>query len=96
MDEQRARDERRARARHPASGNADVGAGDEHDRGGLSIDCASCAMQHTVACDDCVVTFICSRTADDAVVVDVDEWRAVKLLQDAGLVPKLRHRRRTG
>ena len=57
---------------------------------------AVCAMQHTVACDDCVVTFICSRTADDAVVVDVDEWRAVKLLQDAGLVPKLRHRRRTG
>ena len=96
MDEQRARDERRARARHPASGNGDVGARDEHDRGGLSIDCASCAMQHTVACDDCVVTFICSRTADDAVVVDVDEWRAVKLLQDAGLVPKLRHRRRTG
>jgi hypothetical protein len=53
-------------------------------------------MQHTVACDDCVVTFICSRTPEDAVVVDVDEWRAVKLLQDAGLVPKLRHRRRTG
>jgi hypothetical protein len=101
MDEQRARDERRARARHPASGRADTGWSDPNeddglDRGGLSIDCASCAMQHTVACDDCVVTFICSRTADDAVVVDVDEWRAVKLLQDAGLVPKLRHRRRTG
>lgn len=67
------------------------------DRGeGLSIDCNSCAMQHTSACDDCVVTFICSRTPDDAVVVDVDEWRAVRLLQDAGMVPKLRHRRRTG
>ena len=53
---------------------------------------ARCAMQDTSACDDCVVTFICSRGADDAVVVDVDEWKAVRLLQDAGLVPKLRHR----
>jgi hypothetical protein len=53
-------------------------------------------MQDTSACDDCVVTFICSRSADDAVVVDVDEWKAVRLLQDAGLVPKLRHRSKTG
>ena len=62
----------------------------------LVIDCEQCVMQHTDACDDCVVTFICSRTPEDAVVVDVDEWRAVRLLQDAGLVPKLRHRSRTG
>jgi len=78
---------------HPTQTTAaDAGSGG----GGLSIDCASCAMQHTSTCDDCVVTFICSRTPDDAVVVDVDEWRAVRLLQDAGMVPKLRHRRRTG
>lgn len=63
---------------------------------GLAIDCTSCVMQHTSACDDCVVTFICSRTPDDAVVVAVDEWRAVTMLQQAGLVPQLRHRRRTG
>ena len=37
----------------------------------LTIDCASCAMQHSDACDDCVVTFICSRDADDAVVIGV-------------------------
>lgn len=68
----------------------------ERADGNLSIDCSSCVMQHTTACDDCVVTFICSRAPDDAVVVQVDEWRAVTLLQDAGLVPRLRHRRRTG
>ena len=62
----------------------------------LHIDCAACAMQHTDACRDCVVTFICSRDPDEAVVVDVDEWKAVRLLQDAGLVPRLRHRSRTG
>ena len=64
--------------------------------GTRSIDCRTCVMQATSACDDCVVTFICSRDEDDAVVVDVDEWKAVRLLQDAGLVPKLRHRSRTG
>lgn len=62
----------------------------------LCIDCDSCVMQHTDACTDCVVTFICSREPDEAVVIDVDEARALRLLGEAGLVPHLRHRRRTG
>lgn len=62
----------------------------------LTIDCATCTMQATDACDDCVVTFICSREPDEAVVIDVEEVRALRLLHDAGLVPGLRHRRRTG
>ena len=44
-------------------------------------------MQHTEACADCVVTFICSREPDDAVVIDVAEVRALKLLAESGLVP---------
>jgi len=62
----------------------------------LRIDCAECSRQHTEACDDCVVSFICSREPDEAVVVDVAEARAMRMLGDAGLVPRLRHRRRTG
>lgn len=62
----------------------------------FTIDCEQCVMQHTDACGDCVVTFICSREPGDAVVVDVGEYRALKLLADSGLVPELRHRRRTG
>jgi len=62
----------------------------------LVIDCEQCVMQHTDACDDCVVTYICSREPGDAVVVDVEEFRALRLLSDSGLVPGLRHRRRTG
>jgi hypothetical protein len=53
-------------------------------------------MQHTDACEDCVVNVICSREPDEAVVVDFDELRALRLLGDAGLVPVLRHERRTG
>lgn len=57
----------------------------------LTISCTDCALQHTAACDDCVVTFICNREPDDAVVVDVTELRALRALGDGGLVPRLRH-----
>jgi hypothetical protein len=53
-------------------------------------------MQHTSACDDCIVTFICNRDPGEAVVIDVADARAVRLLGDAGLVPRLRQVRRTG
>lgn len=46
----------------------------------VRIDCDECAMQHTEVCADCVVTFICSRQPDEAVVVDVAEVRALRLL----------------
>jgi hypothetical protein len=62
----------------------------------LTIDCDDCELQATSACDDCVVTFLCDRDAGDAVVIDVAEARAVRLLGQAGLVPGLRHARRTG
>jgi len=62
----------------------------------MTISCDDCTMQHTSACDDCVVTFICGREPDDAVVIDVAEARAVRLLSDAGLVPKLRYSRHAG
>lgn len=62
----------------------------------LRIDCDECVMAGTDACADCVVTFLCSREPDDAVIIDVSEIRALRLLGEAGLAPRLRHRRRTG
>jgi hypothetical protein len=62
----------------------------------LTIDCAVCVMNHTSACDDCVVTFLCERDPDEAVVIDACQERAVRLLQRAGMVPALQHRRRVG
>ena len=62
----------------------------------LTISCGDCVMQDSEHCDDCVVTFICDREPDDAVVIDAEEDRAVRLLIGAGLVPPLQHRRRTG
>ena len=57
----------------------------------MLIDCDDCRMQGTDACDDCVVSFIVGREPGDAVVIDVAEERAVRLLARAGLVPELRH-----
>jgi hypothetical protein len=62
----------------------------------FTIDCADCRHQHTPVCDDCVVSFIVDREPDDAVVVDVEEARAVRLLAQAGLVPGVRHARDVG
>jgi len=54
-------------------------------------------MKHTAACDDCVVSFIVRREPGDAVVVDVEEERALRALHEGGLTPGIRHRpRRVG
>ena len=57
----------------------------------MRIDCDECVMQQTTACDDCVVSFLIDREAGDAVVLDLDEERALRALAGAGLVPALRH-----
>ncbi len=57
----------------------------------FTISCDDCTMRATATCDDCVVTFLCEREPDDAVTIDLVEERAVRLLADAGLVPRLRH-----
>jgi hypothetical protein len=58
---------------------------------GYTVDCASCVMRGTAACDDCIVSFIVKREPGDALVIDVAEERAVRWFQQAGLVPSLRH-----
>jgi hypothetical protein len=70
----------------------------------LTISCDTCVMRHTDACADCLVSFLCDPARIDAtstpvtvgrreaVVLDLDEVRAMRLLASAGLVPTLRHR----
>jgi len=62
-----------------------------------TIDCDECVMAGTDACDDCVVRFILRREPGEAIVIDAEEERALRTLQQGGLVPELRHRpRRVG
>ena len=62
----------------------------------ITVECDSCVMRGTAACDDCVVTFLLGRQPDDAVVIDADEARAMRLLEQAGLLPTLRFQGRAG
>jgi hypothetical protein len=69
---------------------------DREPESGLTIDCDSCALQNSDACDDCVVSFLLGRTPEDAVIIDAEEARAMRLLGRAGLVPTLRFSSRAG
>jgi hypothetical protein len=62
--------------------------------GCITIDCATCVMRDTDACDDCVVTFLCDREPNEAVLLDLSELQALRRLAEAGLAPGLRHRTR--
>ncbi|HEY3843284.1 MAG TPA: hypothetical protein VGL48_08525 [Acidimicrobiales bacterium] len=64
--------------------------------GAVTIDCDCCELQGTNACDDCVVSFLLDREPDDAVVIDADEARAMRMLERAGLVPTLRFSSKAG
>lgn len=57
----------------------------------MLIDCDDCALQHTEACEDCVVTFLLERPAGP-VVLESAEADAVRNLQAAGLAPSSRYR----
>ena len=62
--------------------------------------CDGCVMVATPACDDCVVTHLCTTAEPErgprAVVLDLDEFRAVRRLQAVGLLPDSRYRRAAG
>ena len=68
----------------------------QEPKGPLTIDCDCCELQGTDACDDCVVSFLLGREPEDAVVIDADEARAMRMLEQAGLVPSLRFSSRAG
>ena len=39
------------------------------------------------------MSFICDRDPDDAIIIDVAEERAIRMLGRSGLLPPLRHSR---
>jgi len=62
----------------------------------MLIDCDECVMQHTSACDDCVVTVLLADQYRRRVEIDNSEVIALDNLADAGLVPHLRLLKRAG
>ena len=62
------------------------------ERISLTISCDTCERQFSDWCRDCVVTALCDHPQHDAVVLDLAEERAVRLLAAAGLIPGIQHR----
>ena len=60
----------------------------------MLLDCESCVMHATSACDDCIVTYLLHRP-EGAVVIDADAERALRNLADAGLAPVNRYNPRS-
>lgn len=59
----------------------------------LVIDCQTCVARLTSACADCVVTFLCDAPSEVPVVIEAPEARVLRLLENGGLVPELKHSR---
>lgn len=60
----------------------------------MLISCETCVMQHTEHCRDCVVSAVVTPDVrKGALVVDVEEERALRELARAGLIPEIRMRR---
>jgi hypothetical protein len=55
----------------------------------MIIDCDDCAMQHTAACSDCVVSVLLHKMGEP-VVLSGEEHTALGYLADAGMVAPLR------
>lgn len=58
----------------------------------LVISCDTCIMRQTDACNDCMMSVLCDVDETEAVVLNLQELRDIRLLAQAGLVPTLRHR----
>ncbi len=59
---------------------------------GTFISCATCCAGDARICRDCLVTYVEAVEAPIGLTFSDDEWRAIGLLADAGMVPSLRHR----
>ncbi|HUD69766.1 MAG TPA: hypothetical protein VMQ40_05975 [Acidimicrobiales bacterium] len=65
-------------------------AGSEPDGEAVTIDCDRCVLQYTSSCKGCLVSFVLDRDPGDAVIIDADEARALRMLNRAGLLPPSR------
>ena len=60
----------------------------------MKIECEECEMFQSDHCRDCFVTAVLSRKQDNELTLDPEQETAVGFLQDAGLAPVLRFKRR--
>lgn len=62
----------------------------------MIIDCKQCEMYESDHCRDCFVMAVLSRKEDSVLVIEPEEQPAIDTLQQAGLAPVLKFKRKTG
>lgn len=63
----------------------------------MIIDCSHCELASTEHCEDCFVMAVLShKDKNEPLVLEPDEEEAIAALQEAGLVPVIKFKRRAG
>lgn len=62
----------------------------------MIIDCKECEMYRSSHCQDCFVMSVLTRDKDAPLVIGAEQEPAIARLQEAGLAPVLRFRKRAG
>ncbi|MGH2707957.1 MAG: hypothetical protein ACRDJF_07010 [Actinomycetota bacterium] len=61
----------------------------------MIINCEECVMFETEQCQDCFVMALLSRPPGP-VIIDAEEEQAITCLQEAGMTPSLKFKRKAG
>ncbi|HEX2054626.1 MAG TPA: hypothetical protein VHJ78_12985 [Actinomycetota bacterium] len=62
----------------------------------MIIDCSQCEGYQSSHCQDCFVMAVLTRPKDRPLEIDAGQEPAIALLQEAGLAPVLRFRKKAG
>lgn len=62
----------------------------------MIIDCSDCEYHESEHCKDCFVMAILGHDEEEPLVLDPAEEEAIAVLQEAGLAPALKFRRKAG
>lgn len=62
----------------------------------MIIDCRQCAMYQSDHCEDCFVMAVVSGRKDSRLEIDPERQTAIESLQQAGLAPVLKFKRKAG
>lgn len=62
----------------------------------MIIDCTECESYQSAHCQDCFVMAVLNRKPDEPLVIEAGQEPAISRLQEAGLTPVLKFKRRAG
>lgn len=62
----------------------------------MIIDCKQCQMYRSTHCRDCLVMAVLTRPQDEPLDIELSQEPAIIRLQEAGLAPRLRFKKKVG